>query len=229
MKKGKILNHLILLFMGVMVLSIVACKKDPEPRPYLGYNYFPLDEGKWIIYTVDSIVYNEFTQSTDTFKFELKEKTGSVFTDNAGNESRQIERYKRNSANEKWKLTDIWVSTLTEARAEKVEENVKFVKLVFPVKKSKTWDGNAFNNMEKWDYEYVTTHHSQSINNIPFDSTLTVQQTASYNLIETKNYKEIYAANIGLIYKEIIDIKTEVNGAIKSGFKFYQSIKLYGE
>ena len=228
MGRGKILNHLKLLFFCVMVLSIISCEKDPQPEPYLGDNYFPLIEGKWIIYSIDSIVYNEFTQSIDTFKFELKEKTGSVFIDNAGNESRQIERYKRNSANEKWELSDIWVSTVNEARAEVVEENLKFVKLIFPVKKNKTWNGNAFNNMEAWDYEYISTHHPESINNVSFDSTLTVQQIESYNLIETKNYKEIYAANIGLVSKEFIDVKTEVNGVIKSGFKFYQSIKSYG-
>ncbi|HET6244916.1 MAG: hypothetical protein H0V01_00080 [Bacteroidetes bacterium] len=225
---GKFFAFLFFLAFILVLFFIPACKKNQQEKPYLGYDYFPTEPGKWVIYSIDSIAYSDIT-GTDTIRYELKELIDSHFTDNAGRPSQRILRFTRKSANVNWKLSDVWFSTSTESKAEKVEENIKFVKLIFPVRKGKIWDGNAFNNLGAEDYQYNQTHTSLTINNLTFDSTLTVQQVESFNLIETKNYKERYATGVGLINKEVIDIETEVNGTIKRGFKFNQNILSYGE
>ncbi|MDQ3192397.1 MAG: hypothetical protein M3Q58_12460 [Bacteroidota bacterium] len=228
MKNNYPFGFILFLTATFVLFSFLACKKKLQQDPYLGYDYFPVKPGKWVIYSIDSISFSDIV-GTDTVRYEIKELVESEFTDNAGRISQRIVRYKRPSANEKFELIDVWFSTLTEARAEKIEENIKYIKLVFPVRNSKSWDGNAFNNLEEWNYHYVEVHTPMTINNLSFDSTLTVQQIESFNLIEAKNYRESYAAGIGLINKEIVDIETEVNGTIKRGYKFNQNILSHGE
>jgi hypothetical protein len=213
--------------MGTILFS---CSKTEAPTPYLSYDYFPTEIGHWVIYDVDSIVYNDFTGKVDTFNYQVKELIESEFKDNADRTSQRIERYFRKNENSPWNLTAVWFSTLTEVRAEKTEENIKYVKLIFPPRKGKTWDGNAFNNLQEWEYQYTEVHQPFLLNaSTIIDSTITIQQIDDFNLIEQKNYQEVYAKGIGLIFKSITDLKTEVNGTIKSGLKYNLSLKEYGK
>ena len=66
----------------ILALSLFSCKKDKSTAPDLGYNYFPDQVGRYVVYDVDSFYYNDFTNQTDTFKFQLKEKIQSIYYDN---------------------------------------------------------------------------------------------------------------------------------------------------
>jgi len=219
------------LLILILFFTFFSCKKDKsvsEPID-LGYGYFPLKTGSWIVYDADSIIYDEFKKSVDTIRFELKELIESNFTDTAGRPSQRIEIYKRKNNSEKWILTDVWFATRTATRAEKVEENVRFVKLNFPVKGGKKWNGNAFNNMEDWQYEYTEIDKSEEINKLNFDSTLTVRQIDDVNFISQKTYKEKYAKNVGLLYRQAIDVALDPAKNRTSGFQYTQKIKEFGK
>jgi hypothetical protein len=194
----------------------LSCSKD-EPVYVLdeGYNYFPVEIGRYVIYDVDSIVHNDFTQTVDTFKYQVKEYFESSFSDNSGRSTLRIERYKK-SYNDTlpyslvpWTLSDVWKANRTNTTAEKVEEDVRYVKLSFPVEEEKTWNGNVYNTLGEQDFTYEDIDTRRTIGNIVFDSTLFVEQENSENLIEKKYYVEIYGKNVGLIYKEIVDVRSD--------------------
>ncbi|MDB4104209.1 hypothetical protein N9545_01625 [Salibacteraceae bacterium] len=47
-----------------------ACKRNNQIQEVdFGYDYLPLYQGAWIEYDVDSIVYDDFNASVDTFSF----------------------------------------------------------------------------------------------------------------------------------------------------------------
>lgn len=201
-----------------------ACKKDTNPTPDMGYNYFPNQVGRYVIYDVDSIYYDNANLNSgthlakiDTFKFQLKEKIESIYSDNLNRPTIRLERYVKyyndtvNYSQMQWTLRNVWAENLTATTAEKVEENIRYVKLVFPVKENQNWNGNAQNINPEMDYYYAFIDQSFKIRNTIYDSVLQVTQydDGGSVLTERKFYAEKYARNIGLVYKEIIDIQSQ--------------------
>lgn len=67
-------------------------------------------------------------------------------------------------------LKRCWASNKTVTAAEKVEENVRFVKLAFPVKDEQVWNGNAQNTLDGWNYSYQFFDRPRTVGGITFDS-----------------------------------------------------------
>ena len=64
----------------------------------------------------------------------------------------EVKRYYRPAANMPWILGDVWTQKRTTNTAERVEENVRFIKMEFPVKDGGTWQGNAYNMLGDWEW-----------------------------------------------------------------------------
>ena len=205
---------------AVAALLLTACKTKTADPVDLGESYIPVAAGTWLQYRVDSIDHNAFTGEVDTFQFQLREVVESSSTDTEGRTAYRIERYKRNDDNAAWGLTDVYSATLTNTGFERFEENVRYLRLSFPPKDGKTWDGNSFNNNAEQEYEYSNVHVGRTVGTHNFDSTLTVVQENNTNLIEIRKAEEHYARNIGLVYKEIIDLDLQDNG----GIEYFQTI-----
>ena len=233
-------NGCVLILTGMLVF-ISSCKKDtPATAIDLGYAYFPDQAGKYVIYDVDSIVYDDFQHDTDIYKFLIKEKTESIYTDNSGRPTLRIERYKKTYDPNKsydsipWKLKDVWCANLTGSSAEKVEENIRYVKLIFPIEKNKTWNGNSFNILSEWEYKYTDINMPKAYGVLNFDSTLLVMQKNYQDLIQKHYYTEVYAKNVGMIYKEVFDVHSgtinslPVENRIESGLHMKMQVIAYG-
>ena len=232
------------IFIGVFIFIIwmYACKKDAPIAPLdLGYNYFPTQIGSFVIYDVDSIVHNDFTGKIDTFKYQIKEIIDTVYLDNSNRPTLRIERYKKNYnksipySSIPWTLKNVCSGNRTKSSAEKVEENQRFVKLVFPIRLNAVWNGNIFNSMREWTYTYKEVNQPGRYGSLAFDSTLQVIQINSENKIYKKYFQEIYAKNVGIVYKEIIDVVSDtiiqfipVMKRISSGLEFKMTISSYG-
>ncbi len=211
MRKLLTLIPAVLLFLG-------ACKKDTviPPDPYFR-NYFPASVGSYIVYDCDSIVYNDFTGGIDTFRFEIRELYESAFTDNAGRPAIRLERWKRPQGAD-WFLKDVWSLVKADLQIEKVEEDVRLIPLMFPVKKGKTWNMNALNAAGKGEVEIIDAHEGFDTGFMQFDSTLTVQNTDPVNLVSEFRNTEVFAANTGLVYKQFKDVRYIIpTPQIKSG------------
>jgi len=199
----------VILLAGMLYSS---CKKDPVPPPDLGYNYFPDQVGHFVIYEVDSTVYDDFTHDTVYYRYQVKEITESEFTDNEGRRALRIERWVRPYNDTlpydslSWTLHRVWSAVRTAAQAERVEENVRYIKLAFPPEKDKDWNGNAQNTLGEWDYEYEEVDAPANVNNRHFDSALAVLQHNDVNLLQHRYYHERYARNVGLIEKTVVDV-----------------------
>ncbi len=204
----KFLRLTAILFMG---LALASCKKDKEEEPDLGYDYYPGKVGSYIVYDVDSIGYRKLNQDTITLKFQIKEKIDSIFTDNQGRPTLKIIRYRKNYdpmvpySSMSWTIQDVWSANITKTTAEVVEENIRFVKLIFPARKSATWNGNAQNTMGQWDYKYTEFETAATVGGKSFDKTLKVTQKYFPSAISYQNYYERYAKGVGMIYRIIED------------------------
>lgn len=227
---NKILKYrLLTLIILSVTLFYSSCKKEDVTPPFLGYEYFPNDAGVWVEYKVDSITYDD-QFGHDTFNFELRETIESKFIDTEGRDAQRIERYKRADSSATWKIADVWYANLTNTTAEKVEENVRFVKLSFPLKLDEPWDGNRFNTIEEQNYEVIEVNEPYSINGMSFDSTVTVLQIDFTSLVSEDYSIEVYAKNIGLVHKKFIStVLNQSTGEIKTGYEFEYIITGYGQ
>jgi len=213
-----------------MSALIVSCKKDHIEQPVdVGYEYYPVKVGNWTIFNVDSIVYNDFTGKVDTFDYQIKEVIESDFTDNQGRKTQRLERYRRLNDTCQWIIQDVWYSNLTSTTAEKVEENVRYVKLIFPVKSNQEWNGNTYNYLDPETYTYSALYHPYDSINIHFDSTITVIHRDELNLILNDYAIEIFAKNVGLIYKKDRHLEMQPDGTIIRGLDLTYKIHLFSQ
>ena len=121
-------------------------------------------------------------------------------------------------------ILDVWSSRMDNFRAIQVEENIDFIKLIFAPKIGDTWNGNTYNTLEVWDYEYTSVDSRDTINTLVLDSVLTVVQKDDANIIEREYAEEKYARGIGRVSKTYIslDIQNE------SGVEYYEVINSFG-
>ncbi|MCY7410871.1 MAG: hypothetical protein LH473_11400 [Chitinophagales bacterium] len=219
------MKHLFTYFFAVIFITGIfsSCKKNSEEPIAIDKSYFPLQSGKYIIYDVDSIGYSDFFDSTFVSKYQIKEEIDSAFIDNEGNAAYRIYRSRRNTDTDSWVITDVWSANLTDYTAEKVEENLRFIKQYFPIQINRQWYGNAkiqttgsLSFLDGWKYEYTEIHAPLTINSLYFDSTITVTQHNEVNFIAQKIYIEKYAKNVGLIYKfeDSLSIQQDTSGRI---------------
>lgn len=213
-------------FPALILLAVFSCKKDKPavPAPDLGLLYFPLITGNYIIYDVDSAVHDDFKDSVIRFTYQVKELVESEFTDNAGKVNFRMERYKRSQPADAWILTDVWAAHVNTSRAERFEENTWYVKMIFPVKQNAQWNGNAFNSLEEMEYEYIETHITETLSGKSYDSVTTVLQADDKNAISRLYAVEKYAKNIGMVYKEYINLDLQRD----SGLVMTMTLNSYG-
>jgi hypothetical protein len=231
LKRGPSLSHFLLpVFLGFMVLLAFACQdKDYSPSEMF-YEYFPDSPGHYVIYDVDSLVYDDFSGEVLNFNYQVKEVIESRFIDSEGLESLRLERFKRQSPADNWQVKNIWQARLLPSRAEKTEENITYIKLVFPPKEGQTWNGNAYNTLPSQTYRITDAHKPYLIApGLAFDSTVSVVQRNFFTVISEDLQEEKYAKHVGLIYKRYRKVTKQVDGTITSGVDYSYRIISYGK
>jgi hypothetical protein len=222
----KRVNYIIIF--SVFLVALFGCKSKTETPPDVGYDYAPTNIGKYVVYDVDSTVYDDFHHDTTYYKFRIKEQLAEAITDNEGRATIKLIRYIKqynplvSYDNIAWTLKDVWSYTKTNTTLEVVEEDIRFTKLIFPATADAIWDGNARNTIGEWDYKYIYVNTAETINGANFDNVLYVEQKddKNKNAIHRQFYIEKYAKNVGLVYREIKDLYSNVvklnpNGTIK--------------
>ncbi len=199
-------------------MLISSCKDDklvPDiESQYAGY--FPLHQGQWTEYDADSIIHLETDDGfyLDTairaYHFQIREEVDSSFTDAEGEPAWRISRYKRIDSTYPWTFLNLWTAKLTSTSGQRVEDNIRFIKLSFPLDIRTTWNGNAYNNYPVEAYEYDDIHVPLALGSLSFDSTVTVIQNNFISNINRIIKREVYAKNVGLISK-VIDSLNIVN------------------
>lgn len=228
------------IILSMVVFSMWSCKKsDTAPAPGLGYRYFPLVEGSSNYYQVDSIGWLGYTFDPtnnsiqiDTVNYQVREDVASFFTDNEGRPTARIERYRRSTSNDPWTLYKVYSANITTTRAERYEDNVRYVKLIFPPAEGEKWTGQYLEvpasdtAFGEWEYEYDAINEPEDIGTFSFDSVLTVSQKKEVNLIEFRLYEEKYATGTGLVSKYYKDIEylNTTSSFIKNGFIYKETL-----
>lgn len=222
---------------GLMFIWLVACStREVEPlATYAGYDYFPLQKGNYIIYEADSTTWTINAQK-HSIHYQLKELVSDSFPDITGNTTFKILRYKRYNTAQAWAFDSVWTATRTSRQAIRNENNIPFVRLIFPLQVGNTWNGNQLNvyqNPNSPYYRLDSVGISRSWNNLIFDKCLKVTQANETNFLGKNVAVEYYAQNIGLVHKAVTQIEyldqSLYGDSVKIGGIFTQIAIEYGK
>jgi hypothetical protein len=216
----------------VGILIILSCEKDPPPEPIdFAYDLYPIATGDLGVFEVDSLVYNDFTGEVDSFRYQMREQILDSFTDLEGRLSYKLERSFRPNDSSEWTIRDVWSLTKTAERLESREENIAYIKLVFPMDPSKEWNGNALNALGEEEFEVMSF---DSLGNVlgTDEKLCRVQHFQRENLIERQSRSETYARGIGPVEYRSEYIFTKTDGInpqndVDSGFTRFSRILDY--
>ncbi|MFA6402023.1 MAG: hypothetical protein WCX31_10420 [Salinivirgaceae bacterium] len=200
-----------LFFITTIILFWSACQKpDLEPIPVVyNYSYFPMDSGAWREFEVTKIVIDKPSNVFDTTHYYLLEQWVGLIVSASNDSMIRLERFSKIKQNHTWEILSVWQSGIINHEAIQVEENIRYLKLDFPVQLNKAWDGNRYNRLDtlnQYSYKIITINEPYSLNNLLFDSVLTVVQKEKLTKIDKIYFEEKYALGVGLIEKQQTDI-----------------------
>lgn len=193
---------------AALALVLMACKKEEPVVLDLGFEYFPVAIGTWVEYQVDSVWRNDVLGIHDSVSYRLRERIEEHYIDPSGRPANRILRRVLDEEGN-WVVRDVWTSTRDERAAEKTEENVRRLKLSFPVREARRWDTNVYNTVNELEVAYREAHKPWQINGMSFDSTVVVRGTVEPNIILRRDFEERYAKHVGMVEKRWVETNTQ--------------------
>lgn len=192
-----------------LVTFLVSCKKVDNPSEN-DENYYPVYIGKSNTYRVDSINFDGFRKVSDTIHYFVKETIEELFVDSP-QQIWLVNRYNSIDNQQSWQLNAQFLLEKSSNYVKRKEYNVDLMKLIFPIVERKTFNINAFNNLESKSARLLSVDNSKTINGKEFPNCTMVFIQNDSNFFEQKKHIEYYARTVGLIYKEYIDITIQNN------------------
>ncbi len=197
----KIARFYMIILLGIILNS---CDKDKSVvDPYVDAKaYCPLHIGDYIIYQVIDTALS-LGSVVEPNSFQLKIRVREKIGDPSVLEKYTLERYKRNNDGSTWELDSMWFVSYTNGK-ELVfyEENIPYVKLVSPLKSGISWNGNKYNVGSAESYKTRSFEKPYFVSDTIFANTVKIIQNEDFeNAIGYTNKYEVYAKDMGLVYK----------------------------
>lgn len=220
-------NYLYILALLSITVIVNSCKKS-EPVPSFHYEYFGMEEGRYVIYDVVDITHDADLAQHDTVYYQVKTQWGQPYIDNIGRNAREFNRYRRNTSSDAWQQTDVWTGIIVDRRAELIEENQRVIKLFFAPTSEKYWNANAYNTFDELESYYDDIHKEKTIGGTFFDSTVVVDHVDEQNFIDDIRIYEVYAKGIGLVKSFYKKNKYQGTPEVDNGKELYYTYNSSG-
>lgn len=236
--------YLFAFILSVLLISSCTKKVDEDLSELsVGYNFYPLEIGKYILYDVDSIYWDDFLRAEVHHRSQMRYECVDSFENGTGEISYVINVQQRATPTSPFVANDVIHVTRNNDRLVVNQGNMNFINLVFPVEENKNWDGLSMIPLENqshfperfhnpaWNFEYTNVNHSYDPGNRYYQHTVTVnhideqlndpdEDSTAYAY---KNYsQEVYAYNVGMIYKELVYWVYQPEGPNNSGGSGYR-------
>ncbi|HEX2606287.1 MAG TPA: hypothetical protein VHK91_02865 [Flavisolibacter sp.] len=215
----------------ILGLSLFSCKKETEEVTSEALTaYYPLTVGKSITYRTDSTVFTSGGYVQETHSYQERQDIELKTTDNSGRPSYRVQRFLRDAAGtQPWVSAGSYFVTPAGQTLEVVENNLRFVKLILPVKQDVSWKGNRYlpenpyiqygksftfdDFLADWEFNYESMDDTFSYKGQTLNEILTVKlidESINVPITDTKSYAtrsygvDKYAKGVGLVYQELI-------------------------
>ena len=209
-----------LLLVAICFVTLFSCKKNTISNTDLTRNYFPLQFGRYVTYAVDSILYKISDTTAVEIKSQMKYAITDTFTDRKKKLNYVMNVYTRPYDGADWQSNSVILIQASATQLLYTQDQNQYVKLMFPVSEGFSWPGNEYvvttdpdkAYFKNWNYTYQDYRKSYFNGIVNFDNTVTVledDESSNYLYVDSqvaayRTYaKEVYADNIGLVYREL--------------------------
>lgn len=240
------------IFIFLALFAFCSCTKETAVyQSATVLEYQPLQVGKYITYRTDSTVFTNFGRTVEVHSYQERHTLDAQIPDALGRPSYRIMRTLRDLAgNQPWKPAGSYFITPLKNTIEVIENNLRFVKLVQPIKQDYKWKGNGylasnpygslynFSNddlMTDWDYQFSGIDETVVLNGKTLNNVITVQsidESVNVPITSTQSYAfknyavQKFAKGIGLVYEELIMWEYQPNtGGSSGGYQIGFGIK----
>jgi hypothetical protein len=206
----------------VATVTFFSCKKETKVNTDGGnlyQPYVPYQIGKYVIYDVDSSLWDDNLCLKVSRKCQMEYLVSDTFRDGQNRLSYVVDVLSRKNDTAQFASDYVLYVTPGAEQYEFVEKNIRFMRMVNPVKNGYSWSGNSlmpaddqdYAYLKNWNYQYQDVLQPYSTNKLTFPNTVTVSETNQVlNNPETKPdayaymliSKTVYAYEVGMVYHE---------------------------
>jgi len=224
----KLINrYLIGVFMGIIALmTFVSCEDESitlAPAA-MGLEFYPVETGRTWTYRMDSTVIMGGAKVTST-SYMKEEITGS-YLNGQGDTSHILTISTSETLNGTYNQTDVWSIEKSNTSVIRTEENLRFLKLAFPIV-----EGNEANNTlfdpqtevdigqqsikpyKDWRYKVLDRGGLLTVAGEDFINVTTIRQADNQsdfpNDLELRKVIEFYAPNVGMLRRTMEIFNTQ--------------------
>src|SRR5690349_673437 len=230
MRRSPLAILVLLFFIGILIYSCNKKVEEVDPayqKERLTELIMPLETGRYITYRVDSTVFTNFGKNAEIHSYLIKHVVDTAITDNLGRPAYRIYTYLSDTTGtEPWQPNGTYSITVLVDRVEVIEDNLRVIKLVLPVKDGTKWKGNTYiaedpygseynfsndDNMSDWDFFFdgplqsTVAVEDQTYNDVytitENDDTDPVTDPSDYGSVSIS--REMYSKNTGLVFREL--------------------------
>ncbi|PKR79960.1 hypothetical protein CW751_12080 [Brumimicrobium salinarum] len=190
------------------IILFASCKS--KEKVDFGYDYFPMQEGHFVIYNVMEVFHDvNLSPQHDTLRYKLRTEIGEIIIDNSGRQARKYIQSKYHPINDSLLEKRVWTRIIDEGRGEVVEENQRKIRLTFAVKKDRQWDVNAFNILPQNIVHIEDVDKERRFDNLEFESTSKISYEDFFSLVDYRMKYEVYAKGVGLVKRSFKDLSIQ--------------------
>lgn len=209
----------ILLLASLFVFSCKTVEDNFDTD--LGHDYMALEVGKYLVYEVDSTIFDPTGDSLITYSHSfIKDEIVDTFLDNTGEVVYRTERFVRRDSTENWQIQKVFTQSIQGNQGVVTEDNLRYIKLAFPIQVFNSWDPlvhidpntqiivagetlEPFRN-GNWRSRILSADEPDTIGQYSFEKVLNLREvdTSGESPFELRISYEKYAKGVGLIYRE---------------------------
>ena len=219
-----------IIWIVVCSLGFLSCNKFSSYNGNYDNLYFPLQLGHYVTYNVDSIYYDSARCTKVERTSQVRYSVSDTCRDTADRFSYIIDISYRAHETDAWAKQSVAIVTKTTTGLEYYQNNIRSIKLNYPISSGAKWYGNIYvpamdssrQYLLSWTYAYDAATFKQPFNTgtIYLDNTITVLEdnvTVNNTIPDSISFtyrsyaKEIYAQNVGMVYREITRLNYNPN------------------
>jgi hypothetical protein len=210
----------LILLAVFFTIAYTACKKaDKVTEIKESDAYFPLQIGKYVIYNVDSTIWDDTMCVKIIRRYQMMHTVVDTFTDARGRMSYRIDIRMRKKVEDPWMVEGVVQATNTGQELETAYSGLRFIKMIYPIAENRTWKGNSYIvtadsdyvYFNDWTYRYINVDQPFGNGLVTYNNTVTVMAIDEAindpypqpreNASRTYS-KEVFAKGIGMVYRE---------------------------
>jgi hypothetical protein len=234
-------RHVIGIVVLITSICFFSCRKKIAEVPInYGREFYPIQIGKSITYQADSTIYDDFNGAVYHTTSYIKDVIDTPSLDLLNRKIYHVFRYYKAKPTDEFQFLSNYTIQEIDNRVELLQDNLRYIKLVFPITYLGTWGGtkyivtNSSSDAYSWigqkEYSYKEVGRPYQNDSINIPNTIMVFHTNELlgDTTETMltfgvyTYStEKYGKDIGLVNKELIFIKKDpaISSGRRKGFR----------